>query len=67
MTLETWKNEEVFIAYCQRCIIEFDGSSKGNPRKAGAGVVVRDENGDVICRVSKDWERQQVMKLSVEL
>ncbi|KAK4845678.1 hypothetical protein QYF36_007724 [Acer negundo] len=35
------------------CIIEFDGSSKGNPGKAGAGVVMRDKSGDLIHRVSE--------------
>ncbi|KAL5742329.1 hypothetical protein ACOSP7_029061 [Xanthoceras sorbifolium] len=40
-------------ASSKRCIIEDDGASKGNPRKAGAGVVLRDENGDVIRRITE--------------
>ncbi|KAF8039961.1 hypothetical protein BT93_B2239 [Corymbia citriodora subsp. variegata] len=31
------------------CILEFDGSSKGNPGKAGAGAVLRADDGSVIC------------------
>lgn len=34
---------------CNSCILEFDGSSKGNPGKAGAGAVLRAEDGSVIC------------------
>ncbi|XP_020094104.1 uncharacterized protein LOC109714090 isoform X1 [Ananas comosus] len=33
------------------CILEFDGASKGNPGKAGAGAVLRTEDGRVICRL----------------
>ncbi|CAM0909361.1 unnamed protein product [Alopecurus aequalis] len=33
------------------CILEFDGSSKGNPRKAGAGVIVRRPDGSVIAQL----------------
>ncbi|XP_010254728.1 PREDICTED: uncharacterized protein LOC104595616 isoform X2 [Nelumbo nucifera] len=33
------------------CILEFDGASKGNPGKAGAGAVLRAEDGSVICRL----------------
>lgn len=31
------------------CILEFDGASKGNPGKAGAGAVLRAEDGSVVC------------------
>ncbi|KAF8039960.1 hypothetical protein BT93_B2239 [Corymbia citriodora subsp. variegata] len=34
---------------CNSCILEFDGSSKGNPGKAGAGAVLRADDGSVIC------------------
>ncbi|KAJ4785019.1 RNase H family protein [Rhynchospora pubera] len=33
------------------CIIEFDGASKGNPGKAGAGAVVRSKDGRVIAKL----------------
>ncbi|URE27984.1 Caulimovirus viroplasmin [Musa troglodytarum] len=33
------------------CIIEFDGASKGNPGKAGAGAILRNLDGSVICRL----------------
>uniref|UniRef100_A0A175YIH9 RNase H type-1 domain-containing protein n=1 Tax=Daucus carota subsp. sativus TaxID=79200 RepID=A0A175YIH9_DAUCS len=33
------------------CILEFDGASKGNPGQAGAGVVLRADDGTVICRL----------------
>ncbi|KAG8477258.1 hypothetical protein CXB51_030397 [Gossypium anomalum] len=32
-------------------IIEFDGASKGNPGPAGAGAVLRTEDGRVVCRL----------------
>ncbi|KAI6685862.1 hypothetical protein NL676_031775 [Syzygium grande] len=34
---------------CNSCILEFDGSSKGNPGTAGAGAVLRADDGSVIC------------------
>ncbi|RWW02411.1 hypothetical protein GW17_00034500 [Ensete ventricosum] len=33
------------------CILEFDGASKGNPGKAGAGAILRNLDGSVICRL----------------
>ncbi|XP_071693353.1 uncharacterized protein [Rutidosis leptorrhynchoides] len=33
------------------CILEFDGASKGNPGQAGAGAVLRTDDGSVICRL----------------
>ncbi|CAA7390632.1 unnamed protein product [Spirodela intermedia] len=33
------------------CIIEFDGASKGNPGKAGAGAILRSEDGTVVARL----------------
>ena len=36
-------------SYLQRsCIIEFDGASRGNPGPAGAGAILRSENGNVV-------------------
>ncbi|KAI8527152.1 hypothetical protein RHMOL_Rhmol12G0053600 [Rhododendron molle] len=33
------------------CIVEFDGASKGNPGQAGAGAVLRADDGSMICRL----------------
>ncbi|GAU31012.1 hypothetical protein TSUD_392970 [Trifolium subterraneum] len=33
------------------CIVEFDGASKGNPGKAGAGAVLRSKDGNLIYKV----------------
>lgn len=35
----------------QTCILEYDGASKGNPGKAGAGAILRTTDGKVICRL----------------
>ncbi|XP_078173798.1 uncharacterized protein LOC144567524 isoform X1 [Carex rostrata] len=35
------------------CILHFDGASKGNPGKAGAGALLKTEDGRVICRLSE--------------
>ncbi|KAJ7970888.1 Ribonuclease H [Quillaja saponaria] len=39
-----------FSSNCS-CILEFDGASKGNPGLAGAGAVLRAEDGSQICRL----------------
>ncbi|CAA0833695.1 RNase H family protein [Striga hermonthica] len=36
---------------CRSCTIEFDGASKGNPGQAGAGAVLRSDDGNYICRL----------------
>ncbi|XP_051122022.1 uncharacterized protein LOC127245281 isoform X1 [Andrographis paniculata] len=36
---------------CRSCTLEFDGSSKGNPGQAGAGAVLRSDDGSLICRL----------------
>ncbi|AQK51526.1 Uncharacterized protein Mb2253c [Zea mays] len=33
------------------CILEFDGASKGNPGKAGAGAIIRQVDGSVIAQL----------------
>ncbi|KAM7499410.1 hypothetical protein LguiA_023824 [Lonicera macranthoides] len=33
------------------CILQFDGASKGNPGQAGAGAVLRSNDGTLICRL----------------
>ncbi|KAL3624210.1 hypothetical protein CASFOL_033026 [Castilleja foliolosa] len=35
-------------SYCPSCTLEFDGASKGNPGKAGAGAVLRVSDGRVV-------------------
>jgi ribonuclease HI len=30
------------------CIVEFDGASKGNPGKAGAGAILRSKDGNLV-------------------
>ncbi|KAA8530272.1 hypothetical protein F0562_004981 [Nyssa sinensis] len=36
---------------CLSCTLEFDGASKGNPGPAGAGAVLRAEDGSLVCRL----------------
>ncbi|KAG1362721.1 hypothetical protein COCNU_10G009400 [Cocos nucifera] len=33
------------------CVLEFDGASKGNPGKSGAGAILRTEDGTVVSRL----------------
>ncbi|RWR81499.1 hypothetical protein CKAN_01018500 [Cinnamomum micranthum f. kanehirae] len=33
------------------CVLEFDGASKGNPGKSGAGAILRSEDGSVVWRL----------------
>ncbi|KAB5544958.1 hypothetical protein DKX38_013070 [Salix brachista] len=43
---------ETLIFYSQKsCLLEFDGASKGNPGQAGAGAVLRNDDGSLICRL----------------
>lgn len=44
----TMEAQPVFYNHMQ-CILEFDGASRGNPGKAGAGAVIRTVDGHVIC------------------
>ncbi|KAL3654120.1 hypothetical protein CASFOL_003801 [Castilleja foliolosa] len=36
---------------CRSCTIEFDGASKGNPGLAGAGAILRSDDGNFVCRL----------------
>ncbi|XP_073269313.1 uncharacterized protein [Primulina huaijiensis] len=36
---------------CLSCTLEFDGSSKGNPGQAGAGAIIRSDDGSLICKL----------------
>ncbi|CAA3025185.1 uncharacterized protein LOC111376229 isoform X1 [Olea europaea subsp. europaea] len=47
-----WSQEVAWSDYGQRtCTLEFDGASKGNPGQAGAGAVIRSNDGSMICRL----------------
>ncbi|KAL2543125.1 RNase H family protein [Abeliophyllum distichum] len=47
-----WSQEVAWSDYGQRnCTLEFDGASKGNPGQAGAGAVLRSNDGSLICRL----------------
>ncbi|XP_065617627.1 uncharacterized protein LOC111990337 isoform X2 [Quercus suber] len=39
------------LEIARTCILEFDGASKGNPGQAGAGAVLRTDDGSLIGRV----------------
>ncbi|KAI3452771.1 hypothetical protein Pfo_009434 [Paulownia fortunei] len=43
--------EALWSDYGRSCTLEFDGSSKGNPGQAGAGAIVRSDDGSLICRL----------------
>jgi ribonuclease HI len=40
-----------FSGYQMVCVLHFDGASKGNPGKSGAGAVLMTEDGRVISRL----------------
>lgn len=37
------------------CTIEFDGASKGNPGQAGAGAILRSDDGNLVSKLLL-WE-----------
>ncbi|CAH9071285.1 unnamed protein product [Cuscuta europaea] len=39
------------ISPSRSCSLEFDGTSKGNPGPAGAGAVLRADDGTLVCRL----------------
>lgn len=43
--------ETLWTGSGRACTLEFDGASKGNPGQAGAGVVIRADDGSLICRL----------------
>ncbi|XP_020551567.1 uncharacterized protein LOC105168222 isoform X2 [Sesamum indicum] len=43
--------EALWSEYGRSCTLEFDGASKGNPGQAGAGAVLRSDDGNLICRL----------------
>ncbi|XP_043707822.1 uncharacterized protein LOC122657110 isoform X2 [Telopea speciosissima] len=48
--LETSVAAQTIYSKCS-CILEFDGASKGNPGQAGAGAVLRAEDGSAVFQV----------------
>ncbi|CAN4113854.1 unnamed protein product [Withania somnifera] len=48
--LEPPKGDQA-VSTGRSCTLEFDGTSKGNPGQAGAGAVVRADDGSLICRL----------------
>ncbi|XP_060184422.1 uncharacterized protein LOC132614082 isoform X1 [Lycium barbarum] len=50
--LDDHKGDQVLALPSGRsCTLEFDGASKGNPGLAGAGAVLRADDGSFICRL----------------
>ncbi|XP_043707825.1 uncharacterized protein LOC122657110 isoform X5 [Telopea speciosissima] len=49
--LETSVAAQTIYSKCESCILEFDGASKGNPGQAGAGAVLRAEDGSAVFQV----------------
>ncbi|EEF44933.1 nuclease, putative [Ricinus communis] len=43
------KSSRGVLGSMSSCILEFDGASKGNPGPAGAGAVLRAEDGSMVC------------------
>ncbi|KAJ0966575.1 hypothetical protein J5N97_023492 [Dioscorea zingiberensis] len=46
--LSSQHKSKMVVNNLRSCILEFDGASKGNPGKAGAGAILRAENGSVV-------------------
>nr|GMD33378.1 uncharacterized protein LOC109166315 [Ipomoea batatas] len=44
-------NGDQALSSGRSCTLEFDGASKGNPGQAGAGVVLRADDGSLTCRL----------------
>ncbi|XP_016493401.1 uncharacterized protein LOC107812748 isoform X2 [Nicotiana tabacum] len=50
--IEHHKGDQVLALPSGRsCTLEFDGASKGNPGQAGAGAVIRADDGSLTCRL----------------
>ncbi|XP_006363531.1 uncharacterized protein [Solanum tuberosum] len=49
--LDDHKGDQALPSGQQSCTLEFDGASKGNPGLAGAGAVLRADDGSFICRL----------------
>ncbi|CDP08323.1 unnamed protein product [Coffea canephora] len=44
-------HEAIWSGSGRSCTLEFDGASKGNPGQAGAGVILRADDGSLSCRL----------------
>ncbi|GER55970.1 RNase H family protein [Striga asiatica] len=44
-------HEALLSDYGTSCTLEFDGASKGNPGQAGAGAILRSDNGSLILKL----------------
>ncbi|XP_042969782.1 uncharacterized protein LOC122302545 isoform X2 [Carya illinoinensis] len=51
--LDYFHETQAISLSCRSCILQFDGASKGNPGQAGAGAVLRAEDGSMVCRLSE--------------
>lgn len=45
----SYENVVYAIIFQDSCTLEFDGASKGNPGLAGAGAVLRADDGSAVC------------------
>ncbi|KAJ6816916.1 uncharacterized protein M6B38_413510 [Iris pallida] len=61
------KKSKQAISKYMTFIIEFDGASKENPEKAGAGAVLRTIDGNMLLlSFAKDWELLPIMLPNTE-
>lgn len=44
----SYKESDSCYPYQRSCTLEFDGASKGNPGQAGAGAVIRADDGSMV-------------------
>lgn len=51
LNLENIIDARPISSYRSSCVLEFDGASKGNPGPAGAGAVLRADDGSLVCRL----------------
>lgn len=51
----------------QSCTMEFDGASKGNPGRAGAGAVLRAEDGTLVYLKHKLFTFYIKLYLTIQL
>lgn len=43
-----YKESDICYPQQRSCTLEFDGASKGNPGQAGAGAVIRADDGSLV-------------------
>jgi len=54
--IESWKRLQ--NRYC----LQFDGASKNNPRKAGAGGIIFYPSGKKLSHMNGDWDKFQIIR-----